>query len=452
MDTILVIDDDDAFRASLKIYLSELNCRVIDTDDGHEGLKIIESLHPDLVITDLRMENMDGMTVLRKAKELDNTIPIILITGYDDISTTIEAMQLQAYDSMKKPLEIDRFLALAKKALETRKLTERIAVSLSECKSVYNLEKSLIGKTQSMYDIIKKIGVVSMNHVSVIIQGESGTGKELIAKIIHYSGITKDHPFVAVNCSALTETLLESELFGHVKGAFTGAIRDKKGKFELAGDGTIFLDEISEISPSIQVKLLRVLQEKEFERVGGETSIPLKARVVAATNRDLYELVRSGHFREDLFYRLNVFRIDIPPLRERKEDIPLLSVHFLSKINRELHKQVCKIPYDSMEKLMNYEWVGNVRELENTLLQAVVLSKSDVLEKENILIRNNTAEKSSGFCDEMISLDEVMKKHIKYVLDGVKWEKQKACRVLGITEPTLRSKIRSYNLARNKAV
>ncbi|MGE5499934.1 MAG: sigma-54 interaction domain-containing protein, partial [Syntrophothermus sp.] len=286
----------------------------------------------------------------------------------------------------------------------------------------------------------------------VIIQGESGTGKELIAKIIHYSGITKEHPFVAVNCSALTETLLESELFGHVKGAFTGAIRDKKGKFELAGEGTIFLDEISEISPSIQVKLLRVLQEKEFERVGGETSIPLKARVVAATNRDLYELVRSGHFREDLFYRLNVFRIDIPPLRERKEDIPLLAVHFLSKINRELHKQVCKIPYDAMEKLMNYEWVGNVRELENTLLQAVVLSKSDVLEKENILIRNNTGEKSSGFCDEMISLDEVMKKHIKYVLDGVKWEKQKACRVLGITEPTLRSKIRSYNLARNKAV
>lgn len=407
---------------------------------------MLESIHPDLVITEVQMPNMDGIDILRKAKEIDSQIPVIVIAGSYDISLAIEAIQLQAYDYIKKPLDINSFLAVVRKALERRKLTERIAISVSEGVSEFSLENSLIGNTPVMYEIVKKIGITSVNRVGILISGESGTGKELIAKVIHYSGITKNQPFIAVNCSALTESLLESELFGHVKGAFTGAIRDKKGKFELAGEGTIFLDEISEISPSIQVKLLRVLQEREFEKVGGERTIPLEARIIAATNRNLFELVKQGQFREDLYYRLNVVRIDVPPLRHRKNDIPALIVHFLRKINNQLHKNVCKVPYDVLEMLMDYEWTGNVRELENTLLQAVVLSKGEVLEKENILIRKNS-NTVVNTKNEMTSLSEVEKIHISFVLRQVNWERKKACEVLGITEPTLRKKIRTLHLA-----
>ncbi len=287
-----------------------------------------------------------------------------------------------------------------------------------------------------------------MNRVTVLIHGESGTGKELISRIIHYSGITKDHPFIPVNCTALTESLLESELFGHVKGSFTGAIKDKKGKFELAGMGTIFLDEISEISPDLQVKLLRVIQEREFEKVGAESSNPMNARIITATNRNLEEMVREGQFREDLYYRLKVLSINIPPLRERKEDIPELVVHFLKKINNELHKKVRKIPFDVMEMLQNYRWTGNVRELENILMQAVVLSKGDVLEKENILLQE--IFRSETVADRTnLSLAEVEKEHITKILNAVNWNKKKAYTILGISKPTLNSKIRDYGISKN---
>ena len=295
-----------------------------------------------------------------------------------------------------------------------------------------------------MKEVLKKIGKVSSNRVSVLIHGESGTGKELITKVIHYSGITKHLPFIAVNCTALSETLLESELFGHEKGSFTGAIRDKKGKFELAGEGTIFLDEISEISPNLQVKLLRVLQEKEFERVGGETIIPMQARIVAATNKNLSELVQQGKFREDLFYRLKVFTIEVPPLRERRNDIPALVIHLLKKINNELHKNVRKIPIEVMEMLQNYDWIGNVRELENILYQAVVLSTDDVLHKEDILLRKIIPVESN--MDGDLSLSELEKMHIEHILKKVNFNKTKACSILKISKPTLDSKIRKYNI------
>jgi transcriptional regulator with PAS, ATPase and Fis domain len=287
---------------------------------------------------------------------------------------------------------------------------------------------------------------ISANRVNVLIQGESGTGKELITKIIHYTGVTKRHPFIAVNCTALSENLLESELFGHVKGAFTGAIRDKKGKFELAGEGTIFLDEISEISFNLQVKLLRVLQEREFEKVGGEATIPLKARVVTASNRVLEDLVQEGNFRDDLYYRLKVFTIEVPPLRERRDDIPSLVVHFIKKINKELHKNVWKIPYEVMELLQRHEWVGNVRELENTLLQAVVLAKGDVLEKEYLLLNNYRHQRNDNSDPSRLSLSEIEKKHIKLVLDSVDWDKPQASKILGIAKTTLYKKIETYGL------
>ncbi|MCU7495182.1 MAG: sigma-54-dependent Fis family transcriptional regulator [Ignavibacteria bacterium] len=447
METILVIEDNEMMRATLRIFLSELNCRLVFAENGERGLELLENEYPDLVITDLMMPGINGIEVLEKVKKFDRNIQILIVTAFEDFQSTIKAMQMGAYDYIKKPLELDQFITTVKRALECRVLSERVAIAISEDSNDFRIDNSIIGNHPSMHELYKKVGKVSVNRVNILIQGESGTGKELITKVIHYSGVTKDSPFVAVNCSALSESLLESELFGHVKGAFTGAIKDKKGKFELAGDGTIFLDEISEISPNLQVKLLRVLQEKEFEKVGGETTIPMRARVVAATNKNLSELVSKGLFRSDLFYRLQVFTIDVPPLRERKDDIPNLVVHFLMKINKELHKNISKVPYNVMEMLSNYEWVGNVRELENTLLQAVVLAKGDVLEKEYILLQNTPQRTPSEYYGKAnLSLAEIEKEHIKLVLDSVKWNKEKACRILGITRPTLNARIEQYAL------
>lgn len=449
MDTILIIDDDESFGETLEIYLSDLKCRILRANNGKAGLEIIEKLHPDLVITDYKMPLLNGLQVLKRTKEIDSKIQIIMLTAFDDVDSTIKAMQYGAYDYVEK-MELERIKAIVKRALESKKLSERLVIAISEDSSEFQLENSLIGSTKAMKEIFKKIGKISSTRVNVLIQGDSGTGKELITKIIHYSGVTKDQPFIAVNCTALSETLLESELFGHEKGSFTGAIREKKGKFELAEDGTIFLDEISEISPNLQVKLLRVLQEREFERVGGEMPIPMKARVVAASNKNLLELVKLGKFREDLFYRLNVFNIELPPLRERKEDIPKLVAHFMKQINKELHKNVWKIPYDVMELLQNHEWVGNVRELENTLLQAVVLAKGDVLEKEYILLKKNEYAQAEEINQKQLSLADIEKSHIKLILDEVDWDKQEAAKILGIAKTTLYNKIETYGLAEKK--
>ncbi|MDR3609529.1 MAG: sigma-54 dependent transcriptional regulator [Ignavibacteriaceae bacterium] len=451
METILIIDDDESFGETLEIFLSDMKCRVLRANSGKAGLDIIEREHPDLVITDYKMPHLNGLEVLKRIKEIDANIQVIMLTAFEDVDSTIKAIQLGAYDYVEK-LELERIKAITRRALESKKLSERLVIAISEDSSDYELENSLIGSTKAMKEIYKKIGKISSTRVNVLIQGESGTGKELITKIIHYTGITHHQPFIAVNCTALSESLLESELFGHVKGAFTGAIRDKKGKFELAEDGTIFLDEISEISPNLQVKLLRVLQEREFERVGGELSIPMRARIVSASNKNLAEWVQQGKFREDLYYRLKVFTIEIPPLRERKEDIPKLVVHFLKKINKELHKNVWKVPYEVMELLQTHNWVGNVRELENTLLQAVVLAKGDVLEKEYILLKKDENIKNKDVKSEInnatLSLAAIEKSHIKLVLEKVNWDKQVAAKVLGIAKTTLYNKIETYGLTK----
>ncbi len=448
MEKILVIDDDDSIRETLQLYLAEIGYEVIAANNGETGIELLKMHKPDLILSDLKMAGMTGIDVLKKAKEIDSHNQVVLMTAFEDIQSTITAMQMGAYDYIEKPLELSKFNAVVKRALESRSLSDRLVTALSEDDLEINYENSLIGKTAGMREIFKKIGKISSTRVNVLIEGESGTGKELITKVIHYTGITKNQPFIAVNCTALSESLLESELFGHVKGSFTGAVRDKKGKFELAGDGTIFLDEISEISPNLQVKLLRVLQEREFEKVGGEATIPMNARVVAATNRILSDLLKEGKFREDLFYRLKVFTIDIPPLRERKDDIPSLVIYFLKKINKELHKNVKKIPYEVMEMLQNNEWVGNVRELENILLQAVVLSKGDVLEKENILLRNKPTSDIIEAEEDVLKLTlaDVEKEHIQKVLDKLKWDKPTACKILGISKPTLYNKIHTYGL------
>ncbi|MCO6472981.1 MAG: sigma-54-dependent Fis family transcriptional regulator [Melioribacteraceae bacterium] len=446
MEKILVIDDDQSIRETLTTFLKRQGYQPMAAEDGSKGVELIRIEMPDLVICDYKMPKMTGLEVLEKIKEIDSSIHFIMITAFDEMQTTVDAMQKGAYDFIEKPLDIDRLKITIKRALDNKKLSEKLDTIIEENAETYEPRNVLIGKTQVMKEIFKKIGQVSSSRVTALIQGESGTGKELVARAIHYSGITKNSPFIPVNCTALTETLLESELFGHVKGAFTGSIKDKKGKFELAGDGTIFLDEISEVSPNLQIKLLRILQEKEFERVGGETVIPMKARIMAATNKNLEKLVEAGKFREDLYYRLNIVTINLPPLRERREDIPLLVNHFLNKVNKELHKSVVKLPASVMDMLVNHEWIGNVRELENTLMQAVVLSKGDVLEKENILL-HDTEKKSYEF-DSVLdyTLSDIEKMHIEKVLTKLKWDKPKAAKILGISLPTLYSKIENYDI------
>lgn len=447
MGKILIIDDDESIRRTLVSYLKKLEYEVYSAATGKDGIETARNVRPDLVITDIRMPGADGFEVLSSVKELDSHIHVIMMTAFDDMSSTVKAMQQGAYDYIEKPLEIDKLKIVINRALENKRMSEQLASFISEEAEEYQLENTLIGKTSTMKEVYKKIGQTSSSRVTVLIEGESGTGKELVARAIHYSGVTKDKPFIPVNCTALTESLLESELFGHVKGAFTGSIRDKKGKFELAGEGTIFLDEISEITPNLQVKLLRILQQKEFERVGGESLIQMKARIIAATNKDLNSLVKEGKFREDLYFRLRVVSINIPPLRERVDDIPLLVSHFLGKINKELHKNVIKVPEEVMEMLKNHYWIGNVRELENTLMQAVVLSTDDVLNKENVLLRKIESEELKKREVQFITLSENERIHIKKVLDAVEWNKNKAHKILGISLPTLYSKIETYKLS-----
>ncbi|MDR3626999.1 MAG: sigma-54 dependent transcriptional regulator [Ignavibacteriaceae bacterium] len=445
MKKILIIDDDELMRETLISYLANENYSIITAINGSQGIEIIKKEKPDIVFSDIRMPNIDGLELLKTIKESNYHIPFLLMTAYDDMDSTIRAMQLGAYDYLEKPIEKGKFIFLVKRALETKELSDRLEVIDLYRDTNPDDHNILIGKSPSMKDIVKKIGRISSSRMTILVQGESGVGKEVVSRAIHSAGITKDEPFVPVNCTALADTLLESELFGHVKGSFTGATRDKKGKFELSGEGTIFLDEISEISHDIQLKLLRVIQEKEFERVGDEISIPLKSRIIVATNKDLYRLVTEGKFREDLYYRLNVFKINIPPLRERREDIPELVIDLLKKINQELHKNVFKVPYDVMELLKNNVWAGNVRELENVLQEAVALAKEDVLEKENLFMRNiENTERLSELKD--MSLVEVEKKHILLVLKNVNWDKKEACKVLKISRPTLDKKIKDNNI------
>jgi two-component system response regulator AtoC len=365
-----------------------------------------------------------------------------MITAYQDMNTTITAMQRGAFDYIHKPFDPQELEMVIGKARENQRLHKEVSRLYAERgEPVKN--HVLIGKSRAILEIYKTIGIVSESKTLILLTGESGTGKELIARAIHENARPQE-PFISVNCSALVDTLLESELFGHEKGAFTGADSRQYGKFELAGRGTIFLDEVGDMSPSLQVKVLRVLQEREFMRVGGREVIQTEARVIAATNQDLDALVAAGTFREDLYYRLKVITLEVPPLRERKEDIPLLVEHFLRKINRDVHREVYRVPDEVMGQLESYDWRGNVRELENVLTRAVVLSKGGVLEMPQELFPRRRAFRSEG--PALRSLNEVEAEHILRVLEFVKWHQGKACRVLGISRPTLRKKIREYGL------
>jgi DNA-binding NtrC family response regulator len=447
MDKVLIIDDDEWNRQIMKETLKKEGYILFEAVDGETGIATVRKENPDVVITDYLMPGINGLEVLMEVRKIKNNLPVILLTGFGDVGLTIKSIQMGAFDYLEKPVKSSHLKTVVRDALNSVKVSTSLNEVIPDDISSVLVDNLLVGKTAQMKEIFKNIGRISMNKVNILIQGDTGTGKELIARLIHFSGITREKPLVIVNCSALTESLLESELFGHVKGSFTGSIRDKAGKFELAGEGTIFLDEISEISLNTQVKLLRVIQELEFEKVGGEASVPMKARIIAATNKDLEELIKQGKFREDLYYRLKVFTINLPPLRERKDDIRDLVVHFLHKLNKRFNKNVVKIGDGVIEMLQEHEWQGNVRELENTILQAIVMSKADVLEKENITLiarRHSLVEVSNEM--QFKTLADLEKYHINRVLNDLKWNKVEVARFLDITRPTLNAKIEKYDL------
>jgi DNA-binding NtrC family response regulator len=376
---ILIIDDERVMLRAWERILTGENYQVETCDNGVEGLARAQQEAFDVVLLDIMMPNISGMDVLRELKAKVPELEIIMMTAYATIDTAVAAIKLGAYDYLVKPFEnIDSVVNVVRRAVERRRLIDRNRQLESELE-VRDRFEGMVGSSLKMRDVFKLVEGVAYSSASVLIQGESGTGKELVAKAIHYRSPRKDRAFVVINCSALTETLLESELFGHVKGAFTGAIANKKGLFELADGGTIFLDEIGEIPPATQVKLLRVLQEGEVKRVGSNETVRVDVRVVAATNSDLQEGMKRGTFREDLFYRLNVISIQLPPLRERREDIPLLAYHFLRKYSERMGKKIERIAPEALALLQAYRWAGNVRELENVIERAVVLQHGDTV-------------------------------------------------------------------------
>jgi DNA-binding NtrC family response regulator len=447
MSKILAIDDDSIIRTLLTNILTKAGYEVVTAADGESGLELAISTNPDLVVTDFQMPGISGLDVVTELQRTQPGLPVILLTAHGDVALTIKSIQLGAYDFIEKPIQMQELLDVIRNGLEvsrqSRSLTEAISPEIRKAIE----DNLLVGKTPVMREIFKNIGRISLNKVNVLITGETGTGKELIARLIHFSGITREHPLIVVNCSTLNESLLEHELFGYTLGAFPGAMNDKKGKFEQAGEGTLFLDEISELTDNIQTKLLRVLQELEFEKPGADDPMPMKARIIAATNKDLEALVKSGKFREELYYRLKVFTIALPPLRNRKEDIAELVKHLMGKLNRKLNKRVLKIGDGVLDLLQSHDWPGNVRELENTLMQAFIMTRSDVLEKEHIALMSS--HDGGGEAFELKSIADIEKVHIKKVLDRVKWNKQEASRILEITRPTLNAKIEKYGLKHN---
>lgn len=442
MKSILIIDDDHLIRKTLSAHLSK-SYEVSLAEDGEGGLQQYDENMPDLVVLDIRLPDMSGLEVLSKIREKNKNANVIIMTAFDDMKTTVEAIRLGAFEYLVKPLDYVELDLTVSKAFQMQSLEDKVSYLVEEQQKEYTID-NIIGRSPQMREVFKFIGSVADTRTNVLIQGESGTGKELVAKAIHFNSPNRSEPFIVINCSAIVDTLLESELFGHVRGAFTDAVSETKGKFEIAGKGTLFLDEAGDVSPNLQSKLLRVIETKDFMKVGGEKVLKTEARIIAATNQDLKSLIEKEKFREDLYYRLKVVEITLPPLHERKEDIPDLVAYLLEKINRQLRKNVKKLPPGVMKVLMELPWKGNVRELENALTRAVILAKGDVILEENLPV--DTGEKKI-FPLELVSLKEVEKEYIQHVLNKTKGNKTKASQILQITRPTLDKKIKEYKLS-----
>jgi two-component system response regulator AtoC len=439
---ILVVDDEAIVRESLRDWLTDAGYQVFIAENGSQALEVIKKEKLGIVIADLVMPGMDGIELMKGAKEISPHIAVIIITAYGSIPTAIAAMKEGAYDYIEKPFCPEQAELLIRKLVEHQRLIEENLALRQRLEERYRFE-NIIAKSHKMQQIFEVVRTVAQSNATVLITGESGTGKELIARAIHNLSPRRGKPFIAVSCAALPESLLESELFGHEKGAFTGAVAQRKGRFELAHKGTLFLDEIGEMSANIQVHLLRVLEEREFTRVGGTETIRSDVRIISATNKDLNEAVMRGEFRDDLYYRLNVVSIQLPPLRERAEDIPLLAQHFLNKFAVENQKGDITFSPDAMDFLMKYEWPGNVRELENATERAVVLALNSTITATDLspqnppLLRQDSAGKS---------IKEVVKDHILHVLTETEGNYSKAAKILGVTRMTLYNKVEEYGL------
>jgi two-component system response regulator AtoC len=451
VDRILIVDDDRSIRELLSMHLEERGFGVDSASTGAESFRIAEESPPAAIVLDMRLPDASGIDLIPELKKRAAEAPVLMITAHHDMATTILAMKAGAFDYIHKPIDIRAFDIALDRALEVRRLSKGADYLSVEPSRPFKLD-DIVGASPAMQQLFKDVGRVANSRATVLIHGESGTGKELIARVIHsYSAPQK--PFIGINCSAIVDTLLESELFGHEKGAFTGAVQSKPGKFELAEEGSIFLDEIVELSQNLQAKLLRVLQEREVERVGGVRRIPIKARILAATNRDLQHEVTAGRFREDLYQRLKVVTLQLPTLRDRPEDVPLLVEHLLVKINQRLHKNLRRVPREVIEKLQKRAWPGNVRELENVLTRAAVLSQGDMMLEEHLveapqrLAPAQGAKPAAPASEQRVAtLDEVEREHILHVWTLTKGHKGRTCQILGISRPTLERKLRKYGV------
>ena len=450
-EKILVVDDEPGMRSLLKKVLSKEGYFVTPFEKGEEALDALSSEDYDLAILDIEMPGLNGIELLKRIKRKDAGLNVVMITAYGSLQSAVEAMRLGAYDYLTKPFQMDEIKLVVEKALERERLITENRELHRELEEQYRFT-GIVGKSPRMEEVYELVSRVAGTNASVLIQGESGTGKELVARSIHYNSRRKGRPLVILNCAALAEGVLESELFGHEKGAFTGAIKRKAGRFELAHEGTLFLDEIGEIPVATQLKLLRVLQEHEFERVGGEKTIKVDVRIIAATNRDLMNAVREGRFREDLYYRLNVVTINIPPLRERREDIADLALHFLGKFAVETGKRIEGIDARAMEMLVHYDWPGNVRELENIMERAVVLEKGDTITPASLPVplrvegegESLKVPQGTGSITEV--LEDLERQLIVKALKDHGGSQTAAANALGLKRSTLRYKLEKYGL------
>ena len=447
---VLIVDDDDSQRRLIEFWLQEEGLSVVTANDGKTGLQAFEQKSPCLVITDLRMPGMDGLDLLGRIKDINQDVPVILVTAFGTVGNAVDAMKLGAADYILKPLNPDELKLCVHRALEHKELVDENRYLRSFASTAFRFE-NLVGNARKMRDVFDIAAQVARRDSTVLLMGESGTGKELLAKAVHQNSLRAKKPFVTINCGAIPETLIESELFGHRKGSFTGALADRIGKFEAANEGTVFLDEIGDLTPSLQIRLLRVIQEREIDKIGYPQPIKVNVRIIAATHRNLRTMVEDNQFREDLFYRLSVVTINLPPLRERKEDIPLLVEHFLKKHCGRYQIPLIVVSDEALDALAQHNWPGNVRELENVIEHLVVLGKGEVIKPEHLPaeIRQTKSRISSialKLPEEGISLEDVEKEILLQALEKHQWHQTKAARYLNISRKTLIYRMEKYGL------
>jgi two-component system response regulator AtoC len=444
--TVLVVEDEEKLRRVVELQLKGAGFNVLQARTAEEGLR--HAGEADLILTDLRLPGMDGLELLSSLRRQNSATPVVVMTAFGTIETAVEAMKAGAVDFLPKPFSLDHLMTVVNKSLEVRALRDENQKLREELGQRYQFD-NIVGRSAAMREIFATIQRVAPTRATVLLAGESGVGKDMIARAIHHHSPRADRPFVKINCSALPENLMESELFGYEKGAFTGANITKPGKFEQADTGTVFLDEIGDVPANIQVKLLRILQEREFERLGSNKTRHIDVRVLAATNVDLRAALEQGTFREDLYYRLNVLPLDIPPLRERKEDIPFLAEHFVTKISKDIGSPVTSISEQAIERLAQYHWPGNVRELENVIERSMVLSSGPVLESEDIkldLAPRSRVIANDSFLPEGMTLDEHEQSLIREALKRANGNKSQAARLLGLTRNALRYRLTQMGL------